>query len=61
MIQFYEDKKNKWRWRIIADNGRIIGSSSQGFANKQLAEGNLRLVYEELFDNRFSLGFNEQR
>lgn len=27
--------KTEWRWRIKADNGRIIGASSEGYRNKQ--------------------------
>ncbi len=45
MIEFYKDKAGKHRWRIIAENGRIIGASSQGFASKQMAQENLGLVH----------------
>ena len=29
--QFYFDRSGKWRWRVRAENGRIIGASSQGY------------------------------
>ena len=48
MIEFYKDKAGKYRWRIEADNGRILGASSQGFASKQKAQENMELVYMEL-------------
>jgi uncharacterized protein YegP (UPF0339 family) len=32
--EFYQDPKSLWRWRRIASNGRIVGSSSQGYVNK---------------------------
>ena len=32
--EFYQDPQNLWRWRRIASNGRIVGSSSQGYVNK---------------------------
>ena len=48
MIEFYEDKAGKYRWRIISDNGKIIGSSSQGFSSKHYAEWNAGLVFDAL-------------
>ncbi len=32
--EFYTDNSNEWRWRRIASNGRIVGASCQGYANK---------------------------
>lgn len=32
--EFYKDSANEWRWRRTAPNGRIVGASSQGYANK---------------------------
>lgn len=34
-FEFYSDSQGKWRWRRIASNGRIVGSSSQGYVSKQ--------------------------
>ena len=50
MFEFYKDAAGKWRWRVTADNGRILGSSSQGFASKQKAQENLDLLYAELLE-----------
>jgi uncharacterized protein YegP (UPF0339 family) len=33
--EFYKDNNNKWRWRRISINGKIVGSSNQGYVNKQ--------------------------
>ena len=41
---YYEDKRGKIRWRVVAENGKIVGSSSQGFANKTIAEDNVKLL-----------------
>jgi len=30
-VEFYQDKREKWRWRKRAPNGRIVLSSSQGY------------------------------
>lgn len=35
--EFYEDHNashHKWRWRRTAVNGRIVGASTQGYAEK---------------------------
>lgn len=32
--EFYEDNKGEWRWRHTADNGNIIGASSEGYDKK---------------------------
>lgn len=32
--EFYKDADGLWRWKRIAANGRIVGSSSQGYKNK---------------------------
>lgn len=31
---FYKDKKGEWRWRRKSSNGRIVGSSSEGYVNR---------------------------
>jgi len=47
-LTFYKDAAGKYRWRIVADNGKIVGSSSQGFANRSLAIDNSELVKKAL-------------
>ncbi len=31
---FYQDTQGKWRWRRTAPNGKIVGSSSEGYENR---------------------------
>lgn len=33
-IQFYQDEKLEWRWRISASNGNIIATSHEGYKLK---------------------------
>lgn len=47
-LTFYKDKADKHRWRVKSENGEIVGSSSQGFASKQMAELNAHLLYAGL-------------
>lgn len=32
--EVYKDAAGNWRWRRTASNGRIVGSSSEGYVNK---------------------------
>jgi hypothetical protein len=43
-IEFYTDNAGEWRWRLVASNGEIFESSHEGFASRESAERNLRLV-----------------
>jgi len=38
----------KWRWRVTATNGRIIGASSQGYKNRIDCVENAMLLGESL-------------
>ena len=33
--EFYKDKKGEWRWRRTASNGKIVGTSSEGYKNRK--------------------------
>jgi len=48
VLRFYKGWLGKHRWRIKAANNEIVAASTQGFASKQMAENNLRLVYDAL-------------
>lgn len=37
-------RANRWRWRLVAANGRVVAASSEGYANRADAERNARLV-----------------
>lgn len=36
-FQVYRDRRDKWRWRLIARNGEIV-AGSQGYATKANAK-----------------------
>ncbi|WP_435550157.1 YegP family protein [Desulfobacterium sp. N47] len=40
--EFYKDAAGKWRWRRIAPNGKVVGSSSESYNNKSDCEANAR-------------------
>lgn len=43
-LEVYKDSQNKWRWRRVAPNGRIVGASSQGYSGKQAALENAQRI-----------------
>jgi len=43
-LQLYKDRDHKYRWRLVAGNGKIIGASSQGFTQKGGCKRNYQLV-----------------
>ncbi|MEO0797184.1 MAG: DUF1508 domain-containing protein [Verrucomicrobiota bacterium] len=49
-VTFYRDNSGKYRWRIVSNNHEIVGASSQGFASRQKAKGNLRLIHNASFE-----------
>ncbi len=43
--EFYQDVSGKWRWRTKSkQNGLTVGASSQGFASKQKAVENAKIM-----------------
>ena len=43
-FEIHQGTDDKWRWRLVHDNGNIIADSSQGYASKQKAKQGLRSV-----------------
>ncbi|WP_276300297.1 HVO_2922 family protein [Halorussus lipolyticus] len=43
-FEVYEGKDEKWRWRLVHDNGNVIADSGQGYSSRQSAEKGLRSV-----------------
>jgi len=33
----YKDGHKEWRWRLVAENGQVIGDSAEGYFNKSHA------------------------
>ena len=33
-IVYYRDRRKKWRWRLLARNGRIVADSGEGYTRK---------------------------
>jgi len=40
--------KTEWRWRITANNGKIIASSSEGYRNREDLINNMASIFASL-------------
>ena len=47
-LEIWKDRPGKWRWTLKADNGRIIGASSQGYRRWSDCANNIRQVAKGL-------------
>lgn len=43
-IQVYQDGRGEWRWRAVADNGRIVADSAEGYLRKSDCIGGVQVV-----------------
>jgi uncharacterized protein YegP (UPF0339 family) len=49
-FEVYEDRQDKWRWRLVHDNGNIIADSGEGYASRQKCEQGLESVRRNAAD-----------
>lgn len=40
-FEVYRDKRNNYRWRRIAPNGRVVGAATRGFERRRDCEANM--------------------
>lgn len=52
-VEFYPDARGEWRWRVRANNGKIVADSSEGYGNKDDAEKGYVLTMNSLGSLRF--------
>jgi uncharacterized protein YegP (UPF0339 family) len=45
-VVIYEDERGEWRWRVRANNGRIIADSGEGYKTK----GNCRRAWNRFLE-----------
>lgn len=43
-FRVYSDKRGEWRWRLLAENGRIIADSAEGYNERHSAIQGVQLV-----------------
>lgn len=37
-IELYQDAAGEYRWRLVADNGRVVADSGEGYTRKRDAQ-----------------------
>lgn len=52
-IEIYQDKRDEYRWRRIASNGRNVGAASEGYNKKSdcLENAQRQFIECEIKDN----------
>lgn len=51
-VERYEDEAGEHRWRIVAGNGEIIATSSEGYTDKRDRDRSLDLALDGLTDGQ---------
>lgn len=49
-FEVYEDRSEKWRWRLVHDNGNIIADGGEGYASRQKCEQGIESVKRNAAD-----------
>ncbi|MCL9816168.1 HVO_2922 family protein [Natronocalculus amylovorans] len=49
-FELYTDAEDKFRWRLVHQNGNIIADSGEGYASKQKAEQGIKSVKQNAPD-----------
>jgi uncharacterized protein YegP (UPF0339 family) len=57
-VVFFKDAKKKWRWSLVAANGRKLCTPGESFSSKFKAEQNYELVATLLFNDRLNDSVN---
>lgn len=45
--EIYKDKADGWRWRITANNGKVVGASTESYFSRWNAKRNLVRTIKE--------------
>ena len=43
-FEIYKDKKDEFRWRLVASNGQAVASSGEGYKTKESAKAGIDSV-----------------
>lgn len=41
----YQDEAKEWRWRLVAENGQVVGTSGEGYVERTHAKKMLRQLF----------------
>ena len=43
-FEIFKTKKNEWRWRLVAKNGRIVANSGESYKRRIACERGINVV-----------------
>jgi len=49
-VVFFKGEDKKWRWRMVATNGRKLCTPGESFSSLWKAEHNFECVYQVLYE-----------
>ena len=49
VFEVYKDKSSSWRWRLKADNGKVIADCGEGYSSKSACKDGLAVVKKEAY------------
>lgn len=58
-FEVYIDKNNKFRWKLIHRNGRILARGGQGYSSRQKVNQGIQSVRENIEENKAKIEFYE--
>lgn len=58
-FEIYKDKKGEYRWRLKARNGRITGTSGEGYKRRSTAFSAANSIIREITIYGFSVKVHE--
>ena len=51
-FDYFEDKSGGWRWRLIADNGRIVADSAEAYTRRFDVDRAVQMVIKGIIDTQ---------
>lgn len=55
-FDIFEDKAGQWRWRLIADSGRIVADGAEGYTRKADVERAVHAVIQGVLTVEVEVG-----
>lgn len=47
-FEVYKDRRGEWRWRLVAENGRIVADSAEGYTRPEDAERSVNAIKNDV-------------
>jgi uncharacterized protein YegP (UPF0339 family) len=54
-LQLYRDKKDQWRWRLKASNGRIVATGGESFSSRAKCNESVVKVWSTFQSDNFDM------